>query len=111
MKESHGEGIATHTGPESCATVREDGREALTGEGAGRVFSRERTLLRDANAVEVSGKPHPVRRYRETPGSPARPETPCMSRHASRENRESLWPHVGDAPAGRLGKTTVGRRR
>src|SRR5437870_4262823 len=55
MKESHGEGIATHTGPESCATVREDGREALTGEGAGRVFSRERTLLRDADAVEVRG--------------------------------------------------------
>jgi hypothetical protein len=72
MKESHGEGVATHTGPESCVAVREDGREALTGEGAGRVFSRESPSLRDADAVEVSGRPHPRRRYRKTPWSPAR---------------------------------------
>src|SRR5713226_309610 len=105
MKESHGEGVATHTGPESCATVREDGREALTGGGAGRVFSRERTLLRDADAVEPSGRPHPRRRYRETLWSPARSETPCTHRHTSRENRESPCPPVGDGPAGRVGKS------
>ena len=44
MKESYGEGLATHTGPESCAVAREGGGEALTGERAGRVFSRERAL-------------------------------------------------------------------
>ena len=43
MKESHGEGVASHTDPESCVTGREDGREALAGERAGRVCSRERT--------------------------------------------------------------------
>ena len=111
MKESHGEGVATHTDPESCVTVREDGREALTGEGAGRVFSRERTSLRDADAVEVSGRPHPGRRYRKTPGSPARSETPCMRRHTSRENRESPCSPVGDGPTGRAGKSTDARRR
>ncbi len=42
MKESYGEGLATRTGPESCVAAREGGREALTGERAGRVFSRER---------------------------------------------------------------------
>src|SRR5713101_3617729 len=111
MKESHGEGVATHTGPESCVTVREDGREALTGERAGRVFSRERTLLRDADAVEVRGRQNPGRRYRETPGSPARSETPCTHRHTARESRESLCPPVGEGPAGRVGKSKDTRRR
>src|SRR5919106_563948 len=35
MKEYDIEGIATHGGPESCAGVREDGGEALTGVRAG----------------------------------------------------------------------------
>src|SRR5712691_2576524 len=41
MKESYGKGVATHTGPESCAVAREGGGEALTGERAGQVLSRE----------------------------------------------------------------------
>jgi hypothetical protein len=108
MKESYGDGVATHTGPESCAGVREGEREALTGGGAGRVFSRERTSLRDADAVEEGGRPHP---YRETLRSPARSETPCTHRHTSRENRESPWPPVGDGPAGRVEKSKDVRRR
>ena len=59
MQESHGEGVAIHTGPESCVGVRKDDREALTGERTGRVFSRERATLRDADAVGASGRPHP----------------------------------------------------
>ena len=43
MKESYGEGVATHAGPESCVDVREGGGEALTGARAGRVLSREIT--------------------------------------------------------------------
>src|SRR5258708_37712406 len=35
MKESHGEGLATHTGPESCGASREGGVEALTGVRSG----------------------------------------------------------------------------
>lgn len=42
MEVSYSEGVAIHTGPESCVVVREGRREALTGEGAGRVLSRER---------------------------------------------------------------------
>ena len=101
MQESYGEGSATHTGPESCAAVR----EALTGARTGRVLSRERTLLRDADAVEEGGRPHPGCRQRETPRSPARSETPCMSGHTSRENRESPWPPVADGAPGRIGKS------
>src|SRR6266849_5534531 len=111
MKESYGEGVATHTGPKSCAGAREGEREALTGERAGRVLSRESRSLRDADAVEEGGRPHAERRYRETPGSPARSETPCTHRRTSRENRESPSPPVGDGPAGRVGKSTDARRR
>jgi len=59
MKESYGKGLATHTGPESCGAARKGGVEALTGERAGRVFSRVRDSLRDADAVGESGRPHP----------------------------------------------------
>ena len=43
MKEPHAEGLADHGGPESCAGTREGVDEALTGEGAGWVLSREIT--------------------------------------------------------------------
>ena len=106
MRESYGEGRATHTGPESCAAVR----EALTGVRAGRVFSRERNVLRDADAVEEGGRPHRGRRCRETPASPARSETLSMPGHTSRENRESPWSPVADGAAGRIGKSKDVRR-
>jgi hypothetical protein len=41
MRESYGEGLATHISPESCVVIREDAGEALTGGSAGRVLSRE----------------------------------------------------------------------
>jgi RNA-directed DNA polymerase len=110
MQESYGEGLATHTGPESCVGARKGVGEALTGERTDRVFSRETKILRDADAVEVSGRPHPGRRHRETRRSPARSETPCMSGHTSRENRESPWSPVVDGTAGRVGKSKDLRR-
>jgi RNA-directed DNA polymerase len=44
MQEPYGEGVASHTGPESCVAAREGGDEALTGVRAGRVLSRENPL-------------------------------------------------------------------
>src|SRR6266542_2238802 len=41
MKESYGEGLATHTDPESCVIARKGEGEALTGARAGWVLSRE----------------------------------------------------------------------
>jgi hypothetical protein len=110
MQESYGEGLAAHTGPASCAAAREGGREALIGERAGRVFSRERTRLRDADAVGEGGRPHPARRHCKTCWSPARSETPRMPGHTSRENRESPWSPAADGAAGRIGKSKDVRR-
>jgi RNA-directed DNA polymerase len=111
MKESYSEGLAIHAGPESCGGARESTAEALTGVRTGRVFSRERIVLRGADAVRKSGRPHPVRRYRKMRRDPARSETPCTYGNASRENREiPCLPAVAEV-AGRVGKSIDVRRR
>jgi len=51
MQKSYECEIVTHIGRESCGVTRKGGVEALTGERAGRVFSRVRNFLRDADAV------------------------------------------------------------
>jgi hypothetical protein len=51
MKESYGEGVASHTDPESCVGFRQRGGEALTGARAGRVLSREIYQLQGADAI------------------------------------------------------------
>jgi hypothetical protein len=109
MKESYGEGLATHTGPESCGAAREGGDEALTGERAGRVFSRV-TQLRDADAVRRGGRQHPGRRYRKAPGSPARSETPRTYGNASHGNREIPCPSGAVRAPDRVGKSKDTRR-
>jgi len=48
-----GEGLATHTGPESCAHGREATGEALTGERIGQPLSGENSLW-GADALEVA---------------------------------------------------------
>ena len=111
MKESYGEGLATHADPESCAVAREGGGEALTGARAGRVFSRERNFLRGADAVRRSGRLHPAHRYREMLRDLARSETPCTYGNTSHENREILCPPAADNVAGRVGKSKDVRRR
>ena len=65
MKEPYGEGLASHTDPESCMVSREAGREALTGAHAGGVLSREMTGNQDADAVYSAGRQHWWARYRE----------------------------------------------
>ncbi len=110
MKESHGEGLATHTGPESCGAARKGGDEALTGERAGRVFSRVRILLRDVAAVRRSVRLHPVHRYREVHRGPARSETPCAYGNTSRGNREIPCSPRAARARGRIGKSKDARR-
>jgi hypothetical protein len=110
MEKSHESGLATHIGPESCGAARKGGVEALTGERAGRVFSRVSFFLRDADAVGESGRPHRVHRYREVCQSPARSETPCTYGDASRGNREIPSPPRAAVALGRIGKSKDIRR-
>jgi hypothetical protein len=110
MQKSYESGSATHIGPESCGAARKGGVEALTGERAGRVFSRVRFFLRDADAVGESGRSHPVHRYREAHWSPARSETPCTYGDTSRGNREIPSPPKAAVTLGRVGKSKDVRR-
>jgi hypothetical protein len=110
MKESYGEGLATHIGPESCGAACEGCVEALTGVRAGRVFSRERTFLRDADAVGESGRHHRAYRYREVRLGPARSKTPSTYGNTSRENREIPCSPAVDGTAGRIAKSKDVRR-
>ena len=110
MKESYEGEVATHIGPESCGAAREGGVEALTRELAGRIFSRVRNSLRDADAVGESGRPHPVHRYREVQRSPARSETPSTYGSTSRGNREIPGTPRAAVALGRIGKSKDVRR-
>ena len=65
MKELYGEGLASHTDPESCAASREAGREALTGAHVGGVLSREISGNQDADLVYSWGRQHWRVRHRE----------------------------------------------
>ena len=102
MKESYNERVATYVGPESCVACREARDEALTGESAGWVLSREsHEPLRGADAVEVSGRPHPGARYARVCGTPrgqrphARVDASCTGTGRSHD-----WPwHVSPWPA------------
>ena len=107
MKESYGKGLATHTDPESCGAARKGGVEALTGVRAGRVLSRERVILRGADAVGESGRQHPTHRHREMRRDPARSQTPCTHGNTSRGSREV--PCLPKA-SGRIGKSKDVRR-
>ena len=110
MKESYECDVATHIGPESCGAAREGGVEALTRERAGRVFSRVRNSLRDADAVRRGGRPHPRHRYRKVLRDPARSQTPCTYGNTSHGNREIPRSPQTEYVWGRIGKSKDARR-
>ncbi len=113
MKESYGEDLASHIDPESCAVARKGGCEALTGACTGGLLSREILHNRGADAVPVSGRPHPISRSGKRYGDLARSMNPSMYRNkvssppsiTSRENREILCLPVKDGVTGRIGKS------
>jgi len=116
MKVSYGEGLAPHTGPKSCVGVREGAGEALAGVRAGPVLSREINpppqggLLRGADTLENSGRPHPRRRSGKAPRDFARSKTRCMHASTLRGNREIPRSPVADEAADRIGKSNDARR-
>ena len=95
MKVSYSEGLAIHTGSESCAFIRKGEGEALTGVRAGQPLSREieppshkRWPLLGADALELSERQNWERRYRETLLDLARSETLRMHASTLSGNRE-----------------------
>ena len=115
MKVSYVEGVATHSGPESCAGAGNRVREALTGERAGWVLSREihaprKRVLRSADVLGGDGRPHRRRRKGEALADSARSETPRMHGCISHGNREIPLPSVGTTSADRIGNPTGTRR-
>jgi hypothetical protein len=117
MKVSYGEGVATHTGSESCIGARKDADEALTGVRTGQVLSREietpsrkRWLLRGADAVEISGRQDWERRYGETLLDSARSETLRIYASTLSGNREIPCLSVGEKITDRIGKSKDAHR-
>jgi hypothetical protein len=81
------EGIANHTGPESCAAYREVRREALTGVHAGQPLSRVRNSIR----VPTLSDPRKATRTGALSQAPVRPgvvEDPGMHARSLFGNRE-----------------------
>src|SRR5437660_6829445 len=112
MKVSYSEGVALHTGSESCTFVPECGGEALTGVRTGQVWSREieppsrqRWPLPGADVVELSGRRNWKRRYCETLLDPARSETLSMYVSILSGNREISCLSVGERSTDRIGKS------
>jgi hypothetical protein len=116
MKESYGEGIASHTGPKSCASVRKGEGEALTGVHAGPVLSRvivappRGGLLRGADVVEDSGRSHRERCHGEALADPARSQDPAHAWKHLYGNREIPRASAADEAADRIGKSQDERR-
>jgi len=112
MKVSYSEGLATHTGSESCMIGGNARREALTGERTGQVLSREieppsckRWSLLGADALERSGRQHWERRYRETLLDLARSKTLSMYASTLSGSREIPCLSVGEENTDRIGKS------
>ena len=92
MKVSNVKGLANRSDPESCGGARKGAVEALTGESAGWVLSREKDRARDADPEGERGRPQPVFRFGKERWYPARSEAPGMYGRNLRENREILRP-------------------
>ena len=103
MKVRYGEGLATHTAPESCAVTREGSGEALTGARTGGVSSGVSYIVRGADAVVACRRQQARVRHREDLGHPASSLDP---EHV----RTSLVREPGDLRSA-LGKPSPGPHR
>ena len=90
MKEPYGEGVASHTDPESCVVSREAGYEVL-------IRGTCREGIEPRNAWESGcrpclfmGKATLVDATSRAPTGPARSKTPDMHGTSTCENREAL---------------------
>ena len=116
MQESYGEGLASHTGPESCVVVRKGGDEALTGVRAGRVLNREMrkppqggyfgvlTHIRECGKATST-----TSRARDAVGPRAVVDPEHVRKHLARESGEPTGV-CGIGSADRIGQSSDERR-
>jgi len=86
---SDSEGLANHAGSESCASLGNGVREALTGERAGRVWSPEMANL-GADALRTRGRQQRARHYGKAYTHLAGSKTPGMHGNIVCGTREAL---------------------
>lgn len=110
MKVLYGEGLAPHTGSESCVAACKGCGEALTGERAGRVLSLENDVFRSADAIKTCRRQHPAHRYREMGLGSAWSKTSCMHGSTSHGSREAPRSPVEDGFTGRIVNPKGARR-
>lgn len=110
MRELHGEGLASHPGPESCGYARKGHSEALTGVRAGRPLSRETRRLgcRRCPHMRKATPTTSIKRCTrdgslasEMWKDPTRSRNPSMYGTSLCENRETPCTCAGDSPAER----------
>ena len=91
MQVPDGEGVANHTGPESCVYSRKGMGEVLTGDVQAGLLSRERSSkLWGADVVPKSGRQHWLHRYREMRSGPAWSKNLSTYVNSLHGNREVL---------------------
>ena len=111
MKEPHGEGLASRTGPESCVGVCKDTGEALTGVRMGWVLSRENRRNRGADAfLSVEGNIGGIV-IAMMPSDPARSQTPRTCGNSMRRSWEIPCPARADGALVRVVNPPWARRR
>ena len=91
------EGIASHSGTESCAVIREDSGEALTGEHMGQPLSRVKPSFRVSThwTLWKATRTGALLRAPVRPGAVEDPGTCGRSLHGNRESlglAGGVWP-------------------
>ena len=106
MQVPYSEGVANHTGPESCAVHREVLGEALTGVRAGQPLSRERNSFRVPTPSDSrkATRSRALSRAHGRPGVVVEPGTHARSLHGNRE-LSSLTAGACPGSVARIGKT------
>src|SRR6267143_2666650 len=86
------EGVANHSGPESCARIREAAGEALTGERTGQPWSRDISCPEGRHG-SIAWKATSPARQRECSVNSARSETlACADAPCTGTGRSWAWP-------------------
>ena len=104
MQVRYSEGLAIHTDPESCAGIREDAGEALTGARIGGVSSGVSNIVRGADAVVACRRQQVGVRHREDLSRPASSLDPQHVRTSLVREPGDLRSALGSRAQGRIGK-------